>query len=193
MSNFSRYIKAQAASTPSDEWVRNPDWIAIPDITNGDNKMYGVMAVYENETNEEYHLNLDVEMDGDLSLGDAHQMVSDFEDQLLRELPQVKEINSHIEPAFEEPKPGGEQETMAKAELQSKITALVKEMPEMHSCHKFRIWPEEYGYKVTFHCRTDPQTTVGEAHRLAEGLEQEIYQQVPGVTKAVIHMEPEGG
>ena len=52
MSNFSRYIKAQAASTPSNEWVRNPDWIAIPDITNGDNKMYGVMAVYENETNE---------------------------------------------------------------------------------------------------------------------------------------------
>ena len=33
-------------------WVRNPLWIPIPEITYGDNKMYGVMAVYENRTNE---------------------------------------------------------------------------------------------------------------------------------------------
>jgi hypothetical protein len=42
-------------------WVRNPDWIDIPDMTHGDNKFYGVLAVYENESNW-----LDVQIGGGL-------------------------------------------------------------------------------------------------------------------------------
>jgi divalent metal cation (Fe/Co/Zn/Cd) transporter len=148
--------------------------------------------IHAHETDGEYHINLDVEVESDLSLGEAHKLISDFEDQLTKEIPQVIEINSHIEPINDIPRPGGEQSTNAKVELQSRITALVEEIPELHSCHKFRIWPEEHGYKVTFHCWTDPQMTVGKAHQLAEELEQEIYQQILEVTKAVIHMEPEG-
>lgn len=41
------YIKAQAASTPSGEWVRNPDWLPLDDIQSGDNKFSGLWAVYE--------------------------------------------------------------------------------------------------------------------------------------------------
>jgi len=36
---------------PSQDWVRPTDWIAIPTLTSSDERIYGVLAVFENEYN----------------------------------------------------------------------------------------------------------------------------------------------
>ena len=52
MSNFSRYIKAQVASTPSNEWVRNPDWLDIPTVDGSQEIIYMLVAVFEEGKNK---------------------------------------------------------------------------------------------------------------------------------------------
>lgn len=49
-----RYIKAQATASAaaSDAWVRNPDWLAMPTVNLGDNKLAGLYAIYEGTLNE---------------------------------------------------------------------------------------------------------------------------------------------
>lgn len=49
---MSRVIFIPSEPVDNNHWVRNPDWLDLPVVIPGDNKMYGLLAVYSHLTNE---------------------------------------------------------------------------------------------------------------------------------------------
>jgi cation diffusion facilitator family transporter len=147
--------------------------------------------IHAHEVMGAYYLDMDVEVPSGLSLEEAHQRVSVYENAIKEEMPQIKEINTHIEPLADVASSTIEEATQTKEQLGAQILELTKWFPPLHSCHNLRIWPVEGGYDVVMHCHADPNLPIAEAHQLAEELEKQIIQQVPGVHEVLVHIEPD--
>lgn len=148
--------------------------------------------IHAHEVRGRYYVDLHVEVQTDLSLAQAHGLVSRLETALRDELPEVLEVSTHIEPRAVPVAPGsldGKTET----HLQTQIVAAVEGTPGLHDCHGLRIRPGPDGYDVVLHCRADSDLPIADAHRLAGQLEKQIYTRVPGVGQVLIHVEPEDG
>ncbi len=139
----------------------------------------------------EYFISLDVEVASDLTLAEAHHLVTKFEEALHSELPHIKEINTHIEPVSSSTVPISIQDERIQNKVRIEIIKLVNQKQKLRGCHNFRIWPDNGGYDVVLHCLSDPDLPVVEAHNLAEELEKEIHSQVSGIHQILIHVEPE--
>jgi cation diffusion facilitator family transporter len=137
-----------------------------------------------------YYLNIHVEVSPDMRLDQVHQRVTLLEQTLYDELPDVKEINTHIEPiamaALADPAHGGE----AVARLRQRILALAEQVTELRGCHNVRIWPGPDGYQVVLHCLADASLSVAEAHRLADEFEKQLQVSFPDIGQVLVHVEP---
>lgn len=166
---------------------------SIPQTARSIANQFGLLThnIHAHEVMGKYYLDLDIEVPRDLTLEEAHQRVSAYENALAEELPQLEEINTHIEPLTHASLSTAEERIQDQDQLREQILELMKSMPEVYQCHNLRIWPEENGYDVVLHCHADPYLPIVEAHRLAEQLKQEIIAQVPGVNQVLVHMEPD--
>jgi len=146
--------------------------------------------IHAHEVMGEYYLDMDVEVPSGLTLEDAHHRVSAFEDAIKEELSNIKEINTHIEPLSGISASTDEELIQTQEQLGAQILELTKWIPRVHSCHNIRIWPVGEGFDIVLHCRADPNLPIVEAHSLAEQLEKQILNQVPGAHEVLVHMEP---
>jgi divalent metal cation (Fe/Co/Zn/Cd) transporter len=165
---------------------------SLPQTARAIGNQFGLLThnIHAHEVMGEYYLDLDIEVPRDLTLEEAHKRVSDYEDALAEELPQLKEINTHIEPLTEVSLSTPENRFQTRDQFRAQVLELANRMPDVYLCHNVRIWPEGDGYDVVLHCHADPYMPIVEAHHLAEQLKQEIMAQVPGVNQVLVHMEP---
>jgi divalent metal cation (Fe/Co/Zn/Cd) transporter len=148
--------------------------------------------VHAHEVRSRYFVDLHVEVSSDLTLGQAHDQVSRLEVAVRQELPQVRDIHSHIEPlatpVVQEPPLDAEEERR----LRTQIEAVVQEVTGLDGYSRLHIRPDAGGYDVALHCLADPDLPVTEAHRLADQVEKLLYVRVPGVKRVLVHVTPEG-
>jgi divalent metal cation (Fe/Co/Zn/Cd) transporter len=45
---------------------------------------------------------------------------------------------------------------------------------------------------VVLHCLADPDLPVAEAHRLADQVEKLLHVRIPGISRVLVHVTPEG-
>jgi divalent metal cation (Fe/Co/Zn/Cd) transporter len=139
-----------------------------------------------------YFVDLHVEVPADLTLGQAHDQVSRLEVAVREELPQVRDIHSHIEPlappVVQEPPLDVEEER----QLRAQIEAVVREVAGLEGYSRLHIRPDAGGYDVALHCLADPDLPVTEAHRLADQVEKLLHVRIPGVKRVLVHVTPEG-
>ena len=168
---------------------------SLPQAVNAVAGRLGLQAhnVRAHEVKGNYSVGFDVEVPDDLTLDEAHELVSRLEEALYPELPYIKEINSHIEPMATSAETDGAREAKEQQRMRARILAVIEETPLLRGCHNLRIWPGGDGYDIVLHCLADPELPIGEAHRLAEQLERELQISVPGVGQVLVHVEPEGG
>jgi cation diffusion facilitator family transporter len=78
---------------------------SLPQTARAIANRFGLLThnIHAHEVGGEYYLDLDIEVPSDLTLEEAHQRVSAYEDAIVEELPQIKEINTHIEPLTDVP------------------------------------------------------------------------------------------
>ncbi|MCJ7625556.1 MAG: hypothetical protein MUO76_18845, partial [Anaerolineaceae bacterium] len=126
----------------------------------------------------------------DLTLGQAHEQVSHLEQAVREELPQVQDLNSHIEPLAGPTAPVARLESEEKAELRTEIKAMVGEFFPRQSIHRLQILSGPEGYDVAIHMLADPDLPVTESHRLADMVEKKV-QQNPRINQVIVHMEPQ--
>jgi cation diffusion facilitator family transporter len=151
--------------------------------------------VHAHEVGGRYYLDLHVEVPSDLTLGEAHDRVSQLEEAVRVELPQVSEVHSHIEPIPAAVTPAARTAMITaagEAELRARIEAIVSAISGLHGVHGIHVHPAADGYDVVLHCHADPGMPVVQAHRLAEAAEKAIHAQVEGLSQVLIHVEPEG-
>ena len=147
--------------------------------------------VHAHEVRDRTFVDLHVEVPADLPLRQAHDRVSQLEAALREELPQVRDIHSHIEPGSMPVTPVAAMSPQEEAALGAQISAVAGSVSGLHGCSRTHIRPGPHGYDVVIHCLADPTLSIAEVHRMTDEAEKRILAQLPAISQVLIHVEPE--
>jgi cation diffusion facilitator family transporter len=134
-------------------------------------------------------LELHLEVSDHLRLDEAHDQATALEKDLYENLPNVNQIQTHLEPIGE-------------ASVRQKATRLDEKhvLDVLEEIARERRWPclihEAHVHRVageislSFHCGLAPETSINEAHRITEQVEKAVRARIPSLGRVLIHVEP---
>lgn len=144
------------------------------------------------ETGGRFYVDFDAEVDETLTVREAHQQATAFETQVRREIPEVVQVNSRLEP-----RPAAMAQTtevtVAMKTLVRHAERAVAETPGLSTCHNITVRRQGLRLFLTLHCVCDPDMPIGEAHRAARQVEDRLHQALPDLERALVHTEPPPG
>jgi cation diffusion facilitator family transporter len=135
-------------------------------------------------------LELHVEVSPEQSVGEAHAIVSEFEERLMEVIPNLDRVVTHIEPApLLEAAPENSSEAHA---IARRALALAVQSYPNSGWHDISIRQEpDYGYALSMHCYVASDMRLEDAHHIAEEVETNIRALLPIVHRVTIHTEPD--
>lgn len=135
-------------------------------------------------------LHLHVGVDPALSLEDAHDLVSDFEEMLHDRLPDVSQVHSHIELASAEILPSARVSRALQERTEAAILAAAGEITQLHEPHDIHIRQVEGRLFISLEAFVDGAMSVTEAHDLSTLFQEAVRTRIPNVSEVLIHLEP---
>ncbi len=139
----------------------------------------------------EHLLELHVEVNEGLSLKEAHDRVSHFEAEIMAQVEHLTRINSHIEPAG---KADEEQAIEVDVDLiRQEVEQIADRLYGVDHPHQVSVRRVGDELNVSFHCVTNPDLSVKEAHELTEQAESRLRERFPQLGSVLIHIEPPEG
>jgi cation diffusion facilitator family transporter len=134
-------------------------------------------------------VSLDVEVDGRMSLGEAHEIASRLEFSIKDEIGPDIEVETHIEPMETSEIPGRDADA---ATVQAIVGALKRGAAgaRLREVHNVRVRATPGGLLVNFHCRIDPAASVDDAHGEVDALERSVRDEIPAISRIIGHVEP---
>jgi cation diffusion facilitator family transporter len=139
---------------------------------------------------EKLCVGLDLEVDGDLSLGEAHDIASRLEQAIRGELGEEAEVETHIEPLQAEMLAGSDGDPALIAAFGASLGTLAAETGAITDVHSVRARETGQGVVVTYHCRADPVLRIAEVHEAVDQIERRFRRAHPKVIRMVGHTEP---
>mgnify|MGYP005834411803 CR=1 FL=1 len=134
-------------------------------------------------------VDLHLEVDGALTVRQAHDAASDLEAEISRHFPSVKTVRIHIEEKGE-PCPPQSPPYRDKPEIVEKIDAICAEIVGQNRCHGISVAYDGDYVSASLHCFFPGDLTVAEAHRQATRFEEELRRRLPVLHRVQIHSEP---
>jgi cation diffusion facilitator family transporter len=128
-------------------------------------------------------VSLHLKLPGDLDLAAAHALAEEVEQQIRRAAPEVRDVQTHIEP-LAEPTPGrvvGHERTEI-ARLCATVTGRVP--------RSVRTLDTDDGLVVLVTLGMAGDTTLATAHQEASVVEERIREALPDIADVVVHTEP---
>jgi cation diffusion facilitator family transporter len=149
----------------------------------------GAHAIRIYEVRGSTYLDMHLEVDESLNLGDAHAQATALERALHDALPAVAHIVTHLEPSGASTNTRAAQPGDA-AEILSTLRSLVRS--ERIDCLPHDVQVHHLGgeLSVSFHCSMSPGAPIIDAHALSDRLEKLLRARMPKVGRVVIHVEP---
>ena len=136
-------------------------------------------------------ITFDVEVDGRLTIREAHDAVSVLEKELHEEFDGQIDICIHLDPLRHEER----QARKLSAEEEVKVSGIIRDaagrIPGIHDVHDLRLRRTEHDrLYLTLHCAFTDDILLDEVHALTSRLEGEIYRAIPETARIIIHAEP---
>jgi cation diffusion facilitator family transporter len=135
-------------------------------------------------------VSLDLEVDGALSLGEAHSVASQLEVAIREELGADTEVETHIEPLVVSSLVGHDVPEDKKAFVSSALAKQAETIGTISDVHNVRVRETGHGLIVNYHCRVDPTLDVTTVHEAVDRLEHHVRKDVPDILRIVSHTEP---
>ena len=135
-------------------------------------------------------IGLDLEIDGSLSLHDAHEVATKLEADMRTEFGQETEVDTHIDPLQDHGLEGVDVEAVEREAITTLLGTLAQERSKLSDVHKVRVRKTEMGLIVMFHCRANPELSVIAVHDMVDALEKSVRKAYPGIWRIVGHAEP---
>jgi cation diffusion facilitator family transporter len=148
------------------------------------------------------HLRLEqhVELNEAMTLAEAHNFVTAMEADILREVPELDSVLTHIES-----EPGTIEQAQevsgllsSKDELESEadrigrsLRSAAREFPEIVDVHEILVGRTGDHIQMSCHCTLPDELTMQRVHEVITGLEDRLKLECPEVGKVLIHPEPE--
>jgi cation diffusion facilitator family transporter len=135
------------------------------------------------------HVEQHLELDENLSLKNAHDLVTRVEAEMRNEVPEISTILTHIEsePATIEPV----NNVIRDAALENRLQPIVREFPEILDMHDLEIKRVREKVYMSCHCTMDDELPLSRVHEISTALEIRFKQVAPEIFKVLIHPEPQ--
>jgi divalent metal cation (Fe/Co/Zn/Cd) transporter len=140
------------------------------------------------DLNGRLHAEQHLELDERLTLKQAHDRVSAMEAEIMREVPEISTILTHIEsePATIE---AGNQ-VMRDATLERRLKAAIKDFPEILDMHELELKRVRGRLYISCHCTMADDLPLSRVHDIQTDLESRFKMEAPELFRVLIHPEP---
>lgn len=135
-------------------------------------------------------VSLDLEVDGRLSLGKAHEIADRLERAVGEELGPDVEVETHIEPLQTSDLAGRDAPETRTAVIGSALQEITRKLAFVDEVHDVRVRETADGEIVNFHCRVTPMLTVQAVHEQVDEVERALRQRFPTIKRVIGHAEP---
>ncbi len=136
-------------------------------------------------------ISFDVELDGRMPHGQAHEIASALEDEIAAELGSGIEVESHIEPLEPRQLSGSDADVRLKSDIENALIAKAHDQGDaLRDIHNVRVRRTPTGLVVNYHCRVDPGLSVDEVHDQVDALERKLRVSFTAIARIVGHAEP---
>ncbi len=157
------------------------------------NRALAVHHVTVHAVNGRLLLSLDLEVDGTLPLGDAHEIATSLEAAMRDEFGPEIEVDTHIEPLQTDRLSGADAAGKRVSEIQESLSEIAAKQGLVRDVHNVRVRHAPDGEIVNFHCRVDPALTVHQVHEYVDRVERGLRQRWPSIKRVIGHAEPQRG
>jgi cation diffusion facilitator family transporter len=135
-------------------------------------------------------ISLDLEVDGGLSLSEAHDIASGLEGAIKDEVGHDVEVDTHIEPLQVDELTGTNATSQRVAEITSALQEIADTNGFLKDVHEVRVRDTEEGEIVNFHCYTEPGASVHLVHDRVDELERGLRRRFRTIKRVIGHAEP---
>jgi cation diffusion facilitator family transporter len=135
-------------------------------------------------------ISLDLEVDGQLALGAAHDIADGLEQALRDEFGPEVEVETHIEPLQADGLSGSDAGPERVAEVREALNTLTAPLSSIGQVHDVRVRETADGEIVNFHCYLDPALTVHDAHERVDEVERGVRRRFATLKRVIGHAEP---
>jgi cation diffusion facilitator family transporter len=132
---------------------------------------------------------LHLELDETLSLLAAHDFVCSLEAEVLREVPEIDAVLTHIEsePAtIEQP----EESVAENRRIEQSLRTTAAGLPEIVDVHEINVGRSGENILLSCHCTLPDQLSMQRVHEVITALEDRFKLECPEVYRVTIHPEP---
>jgi cation diffusion facilitator family transporter len=130
-----------------------------------------------------------LEMDETLPLRDAHNFATAMEAEILREVPEIDSVLTHIEsePAtIEQP----EELELVDRQIEKAMRTAAAQFPEILDVHEIQVRRLGEHIYVACHCTLPDEMTMQRVHVIITEFEDRFRKQCPEIDRVTIHPEP---
>jgi cation diffusion facilitator family transporter len=195
-----RIARAVRAAFPKAELTINTE----PRALDNESVLEQVMVIARNRGLAVHHVtvhaigpqlsvSLDLEVDGALRLGAAHDIASDLEEAIKAELGPAVEVETHIEPLQPRGEAGADASPERVAAVRDALNEIADRFASVGEVHDVRVRHSDGREIVNFHCYVDPALTVSEVHERVDDLERALRERFPSIKRVIGHAEPRRG
>ncbi|HEU0081311.1 MAG TPA: cation diffusion facilitator family transporter, partial [Bradyrhizobium sp.] len=154
------------------------------------NSGLAIHHVTVHDLGEKLIVSIDLEVDGEMPLTEAHDIAQRLEHNIRDEFGADAEVDTHIEPLEPELPPGTDAPPGRVAEI-AEALARVAARSDIHDVHNVRVRDTAAGEIVNFHCRARPSMSVIEVHEHVDAIERALRRAFPAVKRVISHAEPD--
>jgi divalent metal cation (Fe/Co/Zn/Cd) transporter len=137
-------------------------------------------------------VSFDLEVDGLMTLSEAHDHATDLEDAIRGELGEDVEVESHIEPQPERLLAGSDVPAAARKSISALLQTLAKKQKSLSDVHNIRIRQTDQGLFIHYHCRFAAEDTIDDVHSVVDWIENGLQDKFPAIRRVIAHAEPIG-
>jgi cation diffusion facilitator family transporter len=154
------------------------------------NRGLAVHHVTVHDIRERLTISLDLEVDGRLSLAEAHDVADGLEHAIEADFGGPIEVETHIEPLEPEGMTGREAPPERVRAVEIALGEIAASNRTICEVHDVRVRETDDGEIVNFHCRVDPGLTVQAVHENVDEVERELRRKSPSIKRVIGHTEP---
>jgi divalent metal cation (Fe/Co/Zn/Cd) transporter len=156
------------------------------------NSGLAIHHVTVHDLGEKLTVSIDLEVDGEMALVDAHAIAHRLEHDIRHEFGADVEVDTHIEP-LEPELPLGTDAVAARIDAIRTALAGFASGGAIHDIHNVRVRDTAAGEIVNFHCRAAPSMSVARVHEQVDEIERALRRAFPSVKRVISHAEPPRG
>jgi len=154
------------------------------------NRTLAVHHVTVHAIGEKLSVSLDLEVDGNLALGQAHEIADGLEQAVREELGQGVEVETHIEPLQVNGLVGQDAPAERAAAVQHELATLAEKPGVIRDIHEVRVRETSEGEIVNFHAIADAGLSVADVHDRIDELERGLRTRFKSIKRVIGHAEP---